>query len=142
MTVDQFAAAVHRFLLKMTTAAKLRDVEVTAPGFPFPAMCETFHVSQGGGNLGAERKQIWFDPAYLSLEISDQPLVICIRVVDMPGDPLEGSRQDRCCHCDAPVWVSPASRHMVKENRCYIFCLECATDSSRSSSSVLGFRMD
>jgi hypothetical protein len=52
--------------------------------------------------------------------------VMCVRVDQMIGEPVEGSSRELCSSCGAEVWAAPSSRSVVAEKALAIFCIQCA----------------
>jgi hypothetical protein len=64
----------------------------------------------------------------------DTPLMICVRVVEMVGEPANGSMEMRCTECNSPIWVARSSQDMLETGGGYkLICMQCAAELSKSS---------
>ena len=59
--------------------------------------------------------------------MSDEAYLVCIRVVDMVGEPEAGSVRFVCSRCEEAIWLSPASRQMLASKAAaFAICMQCA----------------
>jgi hypothetical protein len=93
--------------------------------------CGSFRVMQGGGTLGSTVREVWPHAAESGARDAGQtPPVICMRVADMAGGPVEGSTRGQCGACGAEVWISPAAVRAISVQGNPVFCLHCYSNAA------------